>query len=714
MDSEASVLREQAAFELMAEAAPVLIWVSGSHKGCIWLSKRWLAFVGRTLADEIGLGWLENLHPEDRDRCFAAYAAAFDARRPFAMEYRLRRYDGVYRWISANGVPRFGEDGVFTGFVGSCFDITEQKEVEQGLRASEERFRLISESAPVMLWMSDPDGRCLHLNRRLRDFWGISLAHLPVFDWGAWVHPDDAMRAADVVRAALQERAPFSLQSRIRNGSGEWRVVRTEAQPYFGPGGEFLGHIGVNNDVTEEVQATEHLRLSEERFARFMQHLPGLAWIKDESGRYVFANEAAAHAFGTPVDELLGRTDSELFAPEIAAQFIANDAAAHERAEGIRIFETLVHPDGVQHHSIVSKFAIPGLAHHGLLTGGVAIDVTDHKAAEERIRELNVNLRHRLEELEALLGALPVGVFIARDAKCETIEMNAAGAAMLRLPTGINASKSAPGREDLQFRVVKNGRELSDSELVMQTAARLGKQVLGEEIDITFPDGSVTTLHESAAPLFDAEGRVRGCVGVFVDITDRKRSERQMGLLIDELNHRVKNTLAIVQAIAGQTLRMSPDPAAFKDAFSARVDALARAHNLLSETMWKGASLTDIVAAALAPFSTGQDRVRVAGPWIVVKPNTAVPLCLVLHELATNAVKYGALSAAKGRLDITWKLGEEGIALAWVEAGGPPVVPPTRQGFGSRLIVASASQLGGKIDLAYLPAGLTATFQIPM
>ncbi len=698
-------------FQRMVDAAPVLMWASGPDKKGVWFNKRWIEFVGRPLAQELGTGWADNIHPEDRDRRVSEYEARFDAREDFSIEYRLRRHDGAYRWVLDTGAPLASPDGSFRGYMGSCIDITEQKLGQAALRESEDRVRLLSESAPVMIWMSNAAGKCVHLNRRLREFWGVEDDALSDFDWSTTVHPDDLAHVGAIVQKALQEQTGLTLQMRLQNRLGEYRVIRTDAQAHRSPSGDFLGLIGVNIDMTEEARAHRALRRSEERFARFMHHLPGLAWIKDEAGRYIFANDAATRAFGTTLDELIGRTDADLFSPDVAAQYQANDARAHAEPGGAQVFETLVHPDGLLHHSIVSKFAIPDGG--GSLTGGVAIDVTDHKAAEARIDVLNAHLKNRFEEQEALLAALPVGVLIARDRDCREIFANKFGARLLGLTESSNASKTGPDAASLPFRVFSRGQEVQSSELPMQRSARSGLTVHGEEIDIVFNDGRTMTLHESVSPLFDDSGGVRGCVGVFVDITDRKQAERQKNLFIDELNHRVKNTLAIVQSIAAQTLRRTDDPQAFRSAFTGRIDALARAHSLLTIALWEGVDLIDLVKVALNPFETIKGQLSIDGPSIVIPPNGIVTLALVLHELATNASKYGALSTTSGRVSVDWAIDGSTIHLRWSESEGPHVSEPARKGFGSRLISASASQLGGSAEVSYLREGVRATLMFP-
>lgn len=701
-------------FQRMADAAPVLMWASGTDKKCIWLNRRWTDFVGRSIDSQLGSGWAESIHPEDREAFLRQFAAHFDARENFAIEYRLRRHDGIYRWVSDTGVPLQSPDGGFSGYICSCIDITEQKLGQAALRESEDRVRLLSESAPVMIWMSDAAGKCVHLNRRLREFWGIADDGLADFDWSATVHPEDVPRVGAAVANALLEKTGLSIQMRLSDKHGAYRIIRTDAQPHFASSGAFLGLIGVNIDMTEEARANQALRRSEERFARFMQHLPGLAWIKDEAGHYVFANEAATKAFGTTIDDLIGRTDAELFSALVAEQFRSNDAQARGEPGGIRVFETLMHQDGLLHESIVSKFTIPDPDRGGLLTGGVAIDVTDHKAAEAKIAVLNADLKNRLEEQEALLAALPIGVFISRDRNCREIFMNPFGAKLLNLPEGSNASKTGPDGASLPFRIFWGGREVQNDDLPMHRSARLGVTIRGEEFDVVFDGGTTKTLLASVSPLFDERGEVRGCVGIYDDITERKQADRQKNLFIDELNHRVKNTLAIVQSIAAQTLRQTAEPKTFNEAFSGRLDALARAHSLLTTALWGGIDLGELVSTALSPFESFKGQILVQGPTVVVKPNGAVTLALVLHELATNAAKYGALGTSTGHVSIGWVIEGSTVLLRWSEAGGPSVEEPPRKGFGSRLISASAAQLGGTAEISFGREGVRALLSFPL
>lgn len=230
------------------------------------------------------------------------------------------------------------------------------------------------------------------------------------------------------------------------------------------------------------------------------------------------------------------------------------------------------------------------------------------------------------------------------------------------------------------------------------------------------PDGIRWTRWRNHGLTWDDDGRLLEAQSTGFDVTDWKQLEEQRQLLIDELNHRVRNTLTVVQGMAHQTFRGSEMPAAPLATFNARLHALAGAHAALSRSNWAGAEVTEVVREGLA--ICGEDIARIArtGPRLQLRPSAVVTLVLVLHELATNAVKYGALSVHAGRVTLDWRLLDgDRLALTWAERGGPPVGPPVRSGFGSRLITSAISrQLQGEVELDHDPAGMTCRIAFPL
>ncbi len=209
-------------------------------------------------------------------------------------------------------------------------------------------------------------------------------------------------------------------------------------------------------------------------------------------------------------------------------------------------------------------------------------------------------------------------------------------------------------------------------------------------------------------------------VGLFfaIDMATRiARGEMLHDLLINELNHRVKNTLATVQSIASQTLRHTDNPAEAIDKFSARLVSLGRTHNVLSDEKWESAQVRELVDGALAPYA-GRDgtRIRAAGPDLRLAPRSALTVAMALHDLATNAAKYGALSSARGQVYVDWSAADTTgqFRLTWREVGGPPVTAPVRSGFGSKLIESGTDQIGGSATLEFRPGGVVCTLECPM
>jgi PAS domain S-box-containing protein len=330
--------------------------------------------------------------------------------------------------------------------------------------------------------------------------------------------------------------------------------------------------------------------------------------------------------------------------------------------------------------------------------------------ADERVRD---GLRESEERLRLALEAGRMG----------TWEWTIATNEVIWSPSLEAIHGLAPGRFEGTFAGYQKDIHPEDREQILGAIAKTLEQGEDHHVEyrIVLPDGGIRWVEGRGKLVRDRSGAATRMIGVCMDVTERKQNEERQKLLLDELNHRVKNMLAVVQSIAGQTLRDTPDPAAFKDAFSARLAALARAHSLLTKELWQGASLRDIVATALAPFGAeGREAISIAGPAVLIRPNAAVTLSLVLHELATNAAKHGALGAPRGKVGATWtRTGPQPgqpawVELVWSERGGPSVKTPEKQGFGSRLIAASADQLGGEVSTRHDAAGTETRFRFPL
>ncbi|WP_374468284.1 sensor histidine kinase [Phenylobacterium sp.] len=243
-------------------------------------------------------------------------------------------------------------------------------------------------------------------------------------------------------------------------------------------------------------------------------------------------------------------------------------------------------------------------------------------------------------------------------------------------------------------------------------------ETLKDHEDIFFRRDGVAVPVACSNAAIVRENRVVGSVLIVHDITERRKAEEHRLLLVNELNHRVKNTLTIIQSIARQSFRSGAEGAELA-AFEARLSALSAAHNLLTDENWGAASIHPLLLRALGPFRVNPGRLELSGPELRLTPRTAVTFAVAMHELATNAAKYGALSNAAGKVSCTWEITGTNEAprlrLRWVEAGGPPVSPPARQGFGTRMLErALAAELDGRVTLEYLPEGVRCTVDAPL
>ncbi|MGH8635903.1 MAG: HWE histidine kinase domain-containing protein [Burkholderiales bacterium] len=226
------------------------------------------------------------------------------------------------------------------------------------------------------------------------------------------------------------------------------------------------------------------------------------------------------------------------------------------------------------------------------------------------------------------------------------------------------------------------------------------------EVRILRPDGQTRWCICAAAMMSDVLGKITRVSGVTIDITELKEAEARRTLLVREVDHRARNALAIVQSIVRMTKAKSID--AYVSMVEGRIRALSTAHTLLAESRWEGANLGQLVDEELAPYRSGEaERIVISGPPVFLKPETAQTIALVLHELATNAAKYGALSELKGQVLLNWQWNREALELQWRESGGPRVKPPTTKGYGTKVIAASVTQqLDGTATFDWKPNGL--------
>jgi PAS domain S-box-containing protein len=263
-----------------------------------------------------------------------------------------------------------------------------------------------------------------------------------------------------------------------------------------------------------------------------------------------------------------------------------------------------------------------------------------------------------------------------------------------------------------------DGTPMAHGDCPMATALKEDRPVPGLEAACERPDGTRVPFITYPTPLHDESGRLVGAVNMLVDITERKRAEERQHLMVRELHHRVKNTLATVQAIMGSTARSATSIDEFQNALIGRISSLAKTHVLLSDE--EPVSFADIMHSELDAFEDGNDnRITLSGPPVEIPPQLAVTLGMAVHELTTNAVKYGALSVFGGKIDVTWsetiEANRRRLDFEWTESGGPKVLKPKKQGFGVRMLeFVLRGQIQATTHIEYKPKGVRVRVSVPM
>jgi PAS domain S-box-containing protein len=333
-----SELREsESRFQIVADAAPVLIWMAGVDKLCTFFNKPWLQFTGRSMEQEVGNGWAEGVHRDDLQKCLAIYSQTFDARQPFVMQYRLRRHDGEYRWISDQGVPRHDSQGRFAGYIGSCVDVTELVNKDRALWESEERMRVAAEAVDLTIWEWDLRKDEIWATNARRTLLGLPTSgKIALEDFICRLHPDDRDRVRHTIDDALHTGEDFESEYRLILPDGIVRWISTRGSVHFDDAREPARLLGISIDITARKQA----ELDAQRDRAELSHLSRVALMGEMSASIahelnqplagIVSNAAAGQRF---IDR--GNVDQAEIR-ELLGDIIADGRRASDVVRGIR------------------------------------------------------------------------------------------------------------------------------------------------------------------------------------------------------------------------------------------------------------------------------------------------------------------------------------------------------------------------------------------
>jgi PAS domain S-box-containing protein len=423
-------------------------------------------------------------------------------------------------------------------------------------------------------------------------------------------------------------------------------------------------------------------------------------YAKDADGRYLFVNEAGQRFAGWTRPDLEGVTDEAFFSPEDAARIRADDALVLRTGEPLYLEET-IEVGGAQY--LLKTRKAPLRDENGRVVGlvGIATDVTLARRAELAAKAAE-------EQFEVALQGADLGAW-RWNPLTDDAWYSARWAAIFGLPPD-----GAPMRGDTCFSRIHP----DDVHLVREAyiAHERGEtRMMDVEVRMRHEDGRwLNVLNRGRIFTRDAAGRPTLVAGTVLDTTERSEAARRQALLMREVDHRAKNVLAVVQALV--RLTHADDVATFKQALAARIGSLGRTHTLLARQAWAGADLRALLADELAAYDTpSESAISLEGPPVLLAASAAQPLGMVIHELASNAAKHGALHDPGGTVSIRWEKKSEGaLRIVWREAARHPVAPPTRRGFGSVLIEGSVrAQLGGTVRFGWTQAGLVVEIDLP-
>lgn len=492
-----------------------------------------------------------------------------------ALKALLQREPGApteERYVDLIYQPVRDPDGRVIGIFVQGVDVTDRLAAEEALRQSEAQFRSFAEAMPNHVWTSLPDGQLDWFNPRVYDYSGAAPGELDGQGWVAMVHPDDVERAAETWRSALAQEVPYETEFRLRRFDGTYRWHIARAVPIRDAEGRPTKWIGTNTDIDDQKQAAQALRDSERRL-QLSQNAAGIAALElDIASGTVIGSEGFWDLWGLSPRESV-------------------------------------------HISVLENIVLP--------------EDKDVRSTPETRRE-------------------------------------------------------GTAQPNVEYRIRR-------------------------------PDtGEIRWLSRNIDFVHDEAGTPIKMFGVIQDITERKDAQARQKMLTHELEHRIKNILAMVSAIASQTLR-NTDIDTARTTFNERLRALANAHDILNSTRWTRASLRQVVENSIAAFPS--DRIAVSGPALSINPKMALSLALAVNELATNALKYGALSVPEGSVTIEWAISEEAempMTWRWLERDGPPVSTPNRRGFGTFLIErVFGADFNGSVRIDYRPGGVECVLTAP-
>ncbi len=531
--AEAELRESDQRFRRLADTAPSPVWLTNAEGAVEFVNVALIDFYGQPAEAILGHVWKQAIHPDDAAGVEAVQAGARPHHRPYSFECRFRRADGAWRWMRVSVNPRFDGDGDFRGYVGLSFDVTESREALEALRESEQRFRAIADTAPVLIWVTGEDRQRLFVNEAYVAYMGGDYETVRDADWRSFIHPDDQ---AGLVADSLAGEAtgePFSLEARYLRHDGEYRWLKSFSRPRLGPGGTLIGFVGVAFDVTDIRETSARLGTAAvEREAILNQLAEGVV-VTDPQGRVTFVNEAAVRVHGGfPLGDISPSNPppftilTEEGRPyPLADQPLMRTIRTGEVVEDERW--RIVRPDGDYTIAVGSAKRVIGPTGEQI---GAVLTLRDETAriqAEQLLAESESRFR-------TVADSAPVFIWMT-DPDTRIIFAN------LRYKTvfGVETGDLMGGH----WKSLAHPDDLEPFTARFMAAMKAGGR-FAASLRVRHPTLGLRWLQCEGIPRFDASGTFKGYVGASLDVTDAKQAENDLKRINELLEERVSEALA--------------------------------------------------------------------------------------------------------------------------------------------------------------------------
>ncbi len=682
----------------------------------------------------------EMVHPEDRIRVAEEIRAAIAGERAYDFDHRIVRPDGAVRWVHEQAQIQRDDKGRVVRMIGVTQDITERAEAERFDAEQRRVLELMAAGAPLERTIEaivrmieghagPPHGAIGSVLRldELRRMRTVSAPGLPA----AYCEAIEGVEIGPCVgccgtamyskrRVVVEDIETDPLWAEYKELALRHGLRACWSEPIIGTDGSVLGSFAMyfkekhgpsERDLAvistaahlagiamERARIEESRNRSEATNRALLAANPDLMFRLDREGRYLGYHAPDPRRLLVPPERFLGRVMEDVLPPDRAAECRENMEKMFTTGESQMYEYGVVRSDGSS--GLWEVRVVQGMAGEALL---LLRDVTEQKAAERRVRESE-------ERLRLLVENTPLGV-VYFDTEFRVTGWNPGAQRLFG-----HTEQEALGRH-ASFLVPDSARRSVGEVWRGLMLGKGGERSMNQNVR---KDGALVFCEWYNSSLVDQSGRVIGVASVVEDVTERRRVQQRQDFMMAELDHRVKNNLAAVISLAEQTGRGAGTYREFLDKFMGRIRAMSRMHSVLARSRWQGADLRTLVTQTLEAFgSDSAGRATVDGESVMLGARAAQAMAMALNELATNAVKYGALSAPGGVVHVTWTSEGEGVSrilrLRWEESGGPTVARPEKRGFGSQLIEgAIAYELRGTVGVEFEPGGVVCTMVVPV